>query len=210
MSHGPSFLPPPPWRLQRVVPEAHCRWWLLLDGDYALLVETLWQDEQPRLHLDTPPFKPGDLCDDPLTQIYLGHLRVVLSTNAAAFYRPMKACLPTLPDLPATPDQILRTYGIDSTVLAALQARYAVHLPLLHRRLLDLALALRQALGLCGSGLIQLLHWQWHSPSRRTATIWPTPLAAILDGALAQVEATLYPHAAGGGWTWTLAPEEQR
>ena len=191
---GYPCLPDPPWRCQEVLPKAQSRWWLLLDGNYTLLVETSAQDE----HLPLQLFKLGDLYEDPLTPIYLGHLQVLLSGDTAPFYRPLKACLPALPDFQVTSDQILQAYDIDVTALAAMHAKYDVSPLHLYRRLLDLALALRYVLDLGEKSLVHLL--QWHSSSRRTAAAWPTPLAAILNGAPAQVETALYPHPADGGW----------
>lgn len=214
---GTHVATPGALHLRQVVPEHPLRLWLTTDDGQARHVDFTrfiqanggsrhlpwewWRTVQPdhlRRHLVWPHglvYSLDELLQEERAASRYSLIQVMRLNSADASYRPLLDNLPLPPtSTPLLEQEVLRRYGITAATLVRLSQHYAAPPKLLQRRLLDLALALGEAYAMTETGVRQLLHWQWHSPHRRTAALWPTPLAAIEVGDLAQVEATLYPH----------------
>lgn len=123
-------------------------------------------------------------------------IQVLRHMPRSEYYRPLRHGLPSrsAPFAPVSPAILLDRYGIDQATLTTVTGQYAAPPGLLYRRLLDLVLALGQALAIPDAGVRELLHWRW--PLRRRGAA--TPFEAITLGQLPLVEQTLYPGSPDG------------
>lgn len=210
-------------RFEQVIPEPNFFLWVRTDGGAAYFtdfqrltqghsVKTSWDDWRAvrvlagRHHLSWPcglVCSLEELLREERAASRVGWLRVQRLSSVTALYRPLLEYLPPEPEGVGGFQllwEVQERYGIHASALASLIRHYGAPPELLCRRLLDLVLALGHAYYMTVEDVRGLLHWQWHSPHRRTAARWPTPFAAIQAGDLHQVEATLYPHPPSGSW----------
>ncbi|WP_157452149.1 DUF2442 domain-containing protein [Deinococcus aquatilis] len=200
--------------IRQVIPERPSHLWLALDTGQVLLMDCqrlqqahaaswTWESwSRVQLAPDGQLLSWADDLELSLHTIqveahagfYVGMLQLMSILSSAALYRPLRGYLKPVSDQAVSLRLLLARLNIDESTLAAFQQHYPVSAALLHRRLLDLVLALSQAYSIAQREIHQLLRWHWHGSVGRSALLWPTPLAAIQSGDLHVVEANLYPH----------------
>jgi hypothetical protein len=208
-----------PYNIQRVVAERHFRLWILQENgqgfladlhrlvlvnpDYATDGWEGWQTVQVDPEGQRLSWAHGAALDlrtlrtEARVPSLLGHIHVLSSITEADFYRPLRYCAPSAPTDSVTAGNIMSRYGIDQDTLDVITRQYAAPYELLYCRLMDLCLALGDALSMTPEGIRALMHWNWRRSIHRASERSSTPLLTIQQGDLAYVENTLYPHP---GW----------
>lgn len=205
-----------PHGLQRVIPERHFRLWILQDHGQGYLLDlhhlvalnaeyaengwlgwrsaTVTANGRQVVWTHGATLDVETLSTELALPPSLSTIRVLSTVRTDELYRPLIRYVPSSDSPDIFADRVAESYNIDLDTLAVLAAEYAAPSALLYRRLVDLTLALGAALSMSEKNVRDLMHWRWQKATRRTAAVWPKPLAAILRGELQYVENTLYPH----------------